>query len=671
MMILLTAVPEKADFVHFAVTRNFRFLIISIIINISVVINCYSQNENTSELIISIAEELAANDSDPEAVVFYLEQLHELVEDPVLINSAEESELSRLFFLSDFQVKALADHITRYGNVVSVFEIASIPGFDRQTAEMMIAFTDISGYNSGSPDSVRFRSNLLSNFILKPGEEDTSDIGPSYRLLTKYRFTVGKFAGGFTTEKDPGEKMFDFLSGYLAFAGRGVIKKIIAGDFSARSGQGTQINSGIRTGLSLTAPGYMAARNEIRPYTSTDENKFFRGVAAQLSLGKAAMMLFFSHNRIDATTGFFRDSSLNAEGFYETGMHNKASGLLKKDALAETSYGINLSYNFLYLKAGFCWSENRYSLPFVPDISDPASLYDFSGSTNRIYSVHYNSLINRILLFGEFSFNSPEKYALIQGVTIRPSDRLTINFLYRNYTAGYTSFHGNGPGINSSDRNEKGFLGNFTFEAAKHLFISAGCDVSHFPWLKYGCSYPSSASRTEIRIKYMPEENLVFDISYNVRLTMRDEVLSQGIPQIQEIKNHWLKGQVRYSPTGRFLFLTRIDYRKVQNSGSTGMVFLQDMSYSFRQIPASLWLRYSIFNTYDWDSRLYAYENDLLYSFSIPALSGRGSRSYIMVKWEIGKHAELRAKYALTSLTSFNNFIEERDEIKLQFRIWF
>ena len=646
-----------------------KYICILILLNISSSVS--GQDKNLTNEITELAEELALNDSDPESVGFYIEHLHELAEDPVKINSADESELSRLCFLSDFQVKALTDHISRSGNIVSVFEIASIAGFDRHTAEMMIPFIDLSGNKTGSADTVRFRSTLLTNYINKPGEKDSSYIGPAYKLLTKYRFSAGKFSGGFTTEKDQGEKMFDFLSGYIAYTGSGVIRKIIAGDFSARSGQGTNINSGIRTNLSLTSPGYMAARNEVRPYSSTDENKFFRGIAAHLSQKKADMMLFFSHHRLDAATGFFSDSSLYAEGLYETGMHATKSALVDKDALVETFYGINLSYNFRYLKAGFCWSGNRYSLPFVTDISDPENLHDFSGRTNSICSVYYTSLINRILLFGEFSFDGPARYALVQGATLRPSDRLTVNFLYRNYSPAYTSFHGNGPGINSSDRNEKGFLGNFTFEAVKHLFISAGSDISHFPWLKYGCSYPSSSRRTEIRLKYLPEENIGFEIAYNVRQLMSDEDPVQGIPQIEEIKNHWMKGQVRYSPAERFLFLTRIDYRKVQNSGSTGMLFLQDMSFSFGQIPLSLWFRYCIFRTDDWDSRLYAYENDLLYGFSIPALSGRGSRSCFMVKWEIGKHADFRAKYSLTSLTSANNFIEEKDEVKLQFRIWF
>jgi hypothetical protein len=384
------------------------------------------------------------------------------------------------------------------------------------------------------------------------------------------------------------------------------------------------------------------------------------------------MTIFFSHNRIDATTSSSRDSAeIFAERFYETGLHNTSSMILKKDAVAETSYGINLTCNFRYLKTGLCWSESRYSLSVVPDISDPENLYDFTGDINRIFSVYYNSLINRILLYGEFSFNDPEKYAFVQGATLRPSDRLTVNCLYRNYSPGYASFHGNGPGINSSDKNEKGFLGNFTFEAAKHLFISAGCDVSHFPWLKYGCSFPSSARRTEIRIKYVPMENLVFDLAYNIRYAMSDDNFAQGIPQIEEKKNRWLKGQVKYGIGERLSFMTRIDYKTAQPSSSTGRLFLQDMSYRFRQTPVTLWFRYCIFNTDDWDSRLYAYENDLLYSFSIPALSGRGTRSYLMVKWEIGNRAELRAKYSLTSLATDRNLIKEKDELKLQFRIWF
>ena len=143
-------------------------------------------------------------------------------------------------------------------------------------------------------DSVRWRNTLLSNFSVKPGNNDTSSLGSPWKILTKYKFTAGGFSGGLTVEKDPGEKFLtgnpplpDFLSAHIAYNGNGLIRRIIVGDFSARFGQGTNINTGIRRGISLTSPGYMSASDEIKPYTSTDENNFFRGVAAEFSVKKS------------------------------------------------------------------------------------------------------------------------------------------------------------------------------------------------------------------------------------------------------------------------------------------------------------------------------------------------------------------------------------------------
>jgi len=78
-----------------------------------------------------------------------------------------------------------------------------------------------------------------------------------------------------------------------------------------------------------------------------------------------------------------------------------------------------------------------------------------------------------------------------------------------------------------------------------------------------------------------------------------------------------------------------------------------------------------MFKTDSWDSRIYAYENDLLYSFSIPALSGEGSRSYIMVKWDISDSAEIRIKYGITSLIDKELINENKDELKFQVKIVF
>lgn len=632
---------------------------------------CYSQVANIAGEITEAAEMLLEDDPGRGSLENLIDQFHELAENPVRINSADETEIARLFFLNEFQIQSLTEYVRSAGNILSVYEIATVPGFDRKMAEMILPCIELSPGDIHKADSVRFRSSFISNFIINPGEKEAADTGLPFRMLTKYRFTAGDFSGGFTTEKDRGERMFDFLSGNLAWSGKGFLRKIILGDISASFGQGLCINTGFRTSLSPATTSFPASGNRIRPFTSTDENNFFRGAAVHLAFRKAEMILIASHNLIDASTFISDDSStIFTESFYRSGIHNTLSSLEKKDAVAETSAGICSWYNTRKLKAGICWSGSWFSLPVSPDLSDPVNLYDFSGSRNNVVSFHYSSMLGRMLFFGELALNDFQNHAMVQGVELRPSGRFAVNFLLRNYSPGFMSFHGNGPGTSSMVSNEKGITGAFTFEAVKHLFISAGCDLSSYPWLRYRTGFPSYARRTEIRMKYVPSENLSADLVCNIRYSMINGDHTTGLPEISYTVNRLFRGQVKYCPDEKITLATRIDFRIVKPGGNTGMMMLQDLIYTPAVVPLSFWFRYCIFNTGGWDSRLYAWENDLLYSFSIPALSGRGSRSYLMAEWDIGKLAELRVKYALSSVRNGNDILEN-DELKVQIRIRF
>jgi len=52
-------------------------------------------------------------------------------------------------------------------------------------------------------------------------------------------------------------------------------------------------------------------------------------------------------------------------------------------------------------------------------------------------------------------------------------------------------------------------------------------------------------------------------------------------------------------------------------------------------------LRYAIFNTQDFDSRIYAYENDILYYYFIPAYYYKGSRMYFNVRYQFKKWLDI------------------------------
>ena len=638
----------------------------------------FGQAESNTEIISNIAEELAAEDNDPEAAALYLEYLNDLIENPVKINLRDENDLSRLFFLSDFQVKSLADYIRRTGNVVSIYEIASVPGFDQHTVEMMSPFISLKENDAGSSDSLSVRSTLLTNLILKPGEKDTSYLGSPLKILAKYSIAAGRFSAGLTTEKDAGEKFFtgsppfpEFLSAYTSYSGKGVIRKVILGDFSLRFGAGTSINTAMRTGIQLTAPGFMTIRDNLRPYTSTDENNFFRGATADLAVKNAEVILFYSRNRIDATPVLSSDSVISSIiSIYKSGLHNTSSLLLKKDLLTETVYGMSLSYNFRFMRVGANWSETWLSIPLQRNADDPESIHDFEGNKNRLLSINYNTVSGRIMIYGEMTVNNFRNLAFVNGATLRPSDRLSVNVLWRKYSYGYTSFNGRGPGSSSSSANEQGITGNFSFEAAKHLFISAGYDVTHYPWLKYRCSFPSMSRKGGIVLRYLPTEKLNFEFSYDYRYSMINNQKASGIAGIEGSESRTFKWLFRYTPDENSAFTTRISYKAAYPSGSRGMLLLQDVYYRFGRVPVTLWFRYCLFSTESWDSRLYTYENDLLYSFSIPALSGEGSRSYLMVKLDLGRIGEIRIKYSFTGITEKSGTEIFSDELKLQFRIW-
>jgi hypothetical protein len=105
----------------------------------------------------------------------------------------------------------------------------------------------------------------------------------------------------------------------------------------------------------------------------------------------------------------------------------------------------------------------------------------------------------------------------------------------------------------------------------------------------------------------------------------------------------------------------------------------QDLVWSPKFMPLKAQMRYALFDAEDYETRIYAYENDLLYSFSVPALSGRGSRFYINLNYDVNRSVSIWLKFAQTwyadrtVISSGNEEIQgnKRSEIKAQIRVTF
>jgi hypothetical protein len=105
----------------------------------------------------------------------------------------------------------------------------------------------------------------------------------------------------------------------------------------------------------------------------------------------------------------------------------------------------------------------------------------------------------------------------------------------------------------------------------------------------------------------------------------------------------------------------------------------QDIIYHLQKFPLDLTFRFALFDTDSWNTRIYAYENDVLYAFSIPPYYGKGIRSYLMLHSSISSHIDLWLRVARTTLTDVNvigsglNAITggQKTEVKVQLRIKF
>ena len=104
---------------------------------------------------------------------------------------------------------------------------------------------------------------------------------------------------------------------------------------------------------------------------------------------------------------------------------------------------------------------------------------------------------------------------------------------------------------------------------------------------------------------------------------------------------------------GEWSLRTTADYNlsPITNNQSPlpyGVSLAQDIAYTFSHLPLALRLRTQFFDARNWDNRIYLYEHDVLYAFSIPASYGLGGRAYLCLKWQAHPHIALYCRLSET-----------------------
>jgi hypothetical protein len=631
---------------------------------------CQEENQAFGE---SVEEILAlSDDADPTDL---LEELGELKESPVSINSGDEKEIARLFFLTEFQVMVLADHIRRNGNVVTLYELALLPAFDRSTVMLMAPYVTLEpDTESGFTSFGRTTVTLTASTRFIPGANEEEGV----RSLLRVKHEQGRFGLGLTAENDPGEPFTfrngtgtDFLSGYIEIEGNKLINKIIVGDYALRMGEGLVFNSNQWMGSWLSSPSFMSGRSTAAPYTSAEENSFFRGISLMAGSMNAGAVFFASSNKIDARILCSEDSiASGVSNLVRGGLHTTESQLAARNSLTETVTGLHFTVGADRIRGGMTASATWFSLPFQPDKHKPENFHAFEGSRLLNLAADLRAGTGPVLFFAEAGMSLPGSWAATAGLRAKPSGRVTFNILARHFSPDYNAFHSGAFKAGSGSGNETGLAASVHLEAARHLFVTAAADHYRIPWLRYRSSAPSYGNRIEIKGEYRPRDDISLRLSYTSSSREYDSASETGTALSVIHTRQQLSFALNCNPGAGLRLTTRASASFISPSEEKGYMLCQDFSYTFHKVPLRLWFRYAICSSDGWDSRLYAWEADLLSSFSVPALYGEMTRSFIMLSWEPADRVEVRLKYACTESGS-DTGTGLKHELKGQVRITF
>jgi hypothetical protein len=363
--------------------------------------------------------------------------------------------------------------------------------------------------------------------------------------------------------------------------------------------------------------------------------------------------------------------------FDQTGLHAKASDFEKKNAIGEQLYGANLTYRLNRLKLGVTYVAYQYSHTFQPS-SQLYKVYNFSGNRNSNASFSYQWNLNHIFLSGEVAVDENLNMAVTNNAVFNISTKAGVAILHRYFDKSYQANYSAAFAEGSSVQNEQGFYTGINLYPTKNWSLKAYVDFYTFPWLKYQISAPSSGLDYFVMAEYALSSNFNFYIKYKNETKLKDWLgENESIKSQEEVNKQQLRIHFNYGDRAQFHFKSRIEWSQYTfDTKETGMIAYQDVVYDWRKFPLKSTLRFLVFDTDGYNSRIYAYENELLYNYAIPAFSGRGIRSYLLLKYKIVKNLDFWIKYGITiyndrsTVGSGDTEIQgkQKSEIKLQLR---
>ncbi|MFK7900941.1 MAG: hypothetical protein AB8B61_09310 [Cyclobacteriaceae bacterium] len=593
---------------------------------------------------------------------------------PFSINTASKEDLIESSLFSSKQINVLLLHRKKYGALLSANELISLPFFNKRH----IAFLSplITTEKSKNQKTIHYPSSLLLYRIRIADTKTMKFRGDNTSQLFRYRYQLGnKVSTGFTLDKDIGEPLvnqlsspLDFTSFHIGLKTNSFIKKINLGDYKVRFGQGLAYWNGIGFGKSALTTEVKKSDGELSSYTSANEFNFLRGAAIEMGTSNFRYSSFYSSKK--------RDASLSDEGDYSwiqtSGLHRTKSELENKNRVNEEVIGNRITFQNNRFKLGLTNTHISYNHHLEREGIE--NQFNFKGKKLSTTSFDFDYIGKELNIYGEGAITSPKKQAFIVGVDFTPSPLLQFSQSVRKFSAGYFTPYVNGFGEQSSTSNEQGIYTAISVELIPKIVLNAYHDIYKLPWASFTTSSPSKGNDILAQLHYTISDQLAmygrFKYEKKERTTSDFEKVNELISTtIQRARYH-----ISYTPFWYVRLQSRIELSHWQKKDvqETGFLIYQDIQYKFPSLrtkqvshPLAITGRIAFFDTPSFATRIYAYENDVLYAFSVPAYYGSGIRTMVMAKYSLTKSLALWARYSNSSFKREKTLGKQQD-VKFQ-----
>lgn len=663
-------------------------------------------------LIENLVEDSGGEDFDFDTQFEYLENYRK---NPLDLNNATEADLVEFGLLTDIQIQSLLYYRKRFGQIFSLYELQGVPTFELKTILRLLPYITVEPTKAiekmnfatmfkYSRHQIFFRYQRIleqqKGFTpLEPGETGSRYLGTPDKFYLRYRMTYkDRMSLGLTMEQDAGEEFFkgsnpqgfDFYSGhlYLKQISKNV-HSIALGDFQVYFGQGLTAwgGFGIRKGAQVLNVKRVSL--PIRPYTSANEALFMRGAAANFQFLKdnnLELTVFGSFRQRDANLAAVVDSlvedlDVEVTSLQEIGYHRTTSEIANENTIGIVTSGARIRYTGKSWHIAGNFVYNYLTNPLVR--SNPAlyQMYQFSGRQTFNVSLDYSFRYKMLHFSGETAVNDRGGVATVNSITADLDSRIAIAALYRYYDPKYYTLNGNAFAEGTDASNESGFYIGMETRLGAGLELSTYFDFFQFPWLKYQVDAPTKGYEMFAKLDYAPSRNITTYLQY--RFEQKGKNLSGNTTNIDQIINHDkhnLRLHFDYALSSQLSLKSRVEFSFYQNHEfNKGFVIYQDIVYKPEIIPLNFHFRLAFFDTDNYDTRIYAYENDVLYAFSIIPYYGQGLRYYFNLSYDINRYLSIWLRFSQTYYTDrdvISSGLGEidgrtRSEIKVQVRAKF